>query len=300
MTTVGMLGLGIMGSAMSGHLLARGFDVVGYDPLPERAAALSAAGGHAEQSVEVLSRRCDFAITSLPSASAALDVCARVATSGPAGLTVVETSTLPMDVKQQCRRLLADARMTLLDCPLSGTGAQALERDLVVLGSGDEDAFEAVRPVLEAFARSVRYLGEFGRGSTMKFVANLLVAIHNVATAEAFALGERAGLDPAQILDVIQDGAGSSVIFEKRGLLMARRQYQPPSAKLSMFLKDVDVITAYAEELDLPTPMLSATRDLYRRAIDHGLADDDAAALLTVMGSDRIGSHHTPAQEDKA
>jgi L-threonate 2-dehydrogenase len=171
----------------------------------------------------------------------------------------------------------------LLDCPLSGTGAQARVRDVVVFGSGDEAAFERARTVMETFSRSVRYLGPFGSGSTMKLVANLLVAVHNAATAEAFALGEAAGLDPQQIYDTVRDGAGNSVIFEKRGQLMVDRAYRPATAKVSMFVKDTGLIADYAGRLGLDLPVLAATRPLYDRAVERGFADADAAALLETL-----------------
>lgn len=158
------MGLGIMGSALSGHLLARGFPVVGYDLSAQRVQELAAAGGTAARSVEEVATSADVVITSLPSADAAVDVCTALAAQAAARLVVVETSTLPHSTKDRCRQLLAEAGAELLDCPLSGTGAQALERDVVVYGSGDETAFESARPVMEAFSRSVRYLGTFGRG----------------------------------------------------------------------------------------------------------------------------------------
>jgi 3-hydroxyisobutyrate dehydrogenase-like beta-hydroxyacid dehydrogenase len=222
-------------------------------------------------------------ITSLPGSGPALEVCRELAAGAREGLVVVETSTLPHEVKDGCRDLIVAAGGELLDCPLSGTGAQALVRDVVVYGSGDEAAFERVRGVLETFSRSVRYLGPFGSGSTMKLVANLLVAVHNAATAEAFALGEAAGLDPQQIYDTIRDGAGNSVIFEKRGQLMVDRAYRPATAKISMFVKDTGLIADFADGLGLGLPLLEATRPIYDRAVAYGLADADAAALLETL-----------------
>ena len=288
MAAVGMIGLGIMGSAMSDHLLAAGHRVIGHDVAPDRAAVLSAHGGTAAGSAQDVARQADVIVTSLPSAAAAEQVVAALAQAAAPGLVVVETSTLPAQVKRSCRDRLAEVGSVLLDCPLSGTGAQALERDVVVYGSGEQSAFERARPTMEAFSRSVRYLGPFGRGTTMKYVANLLVAVHNVATAEAFALGERAGLAPDQIYETIRDGAGGSVIFDKRGRLMVERSYLPATAKMSMFVKDTDLIADYAAELDLPTPMLTATRDLYARAVQAGFADADAAALLELMGGGHL------------
>jgi putative dehydrogenase len=295
MTTAGLVGLGIMGSAMSGHLLDRGHAVVGYDVQDEAVDRFRRAGGVAVASVQQVAQRADVVITSLPAVDAALDVCAELAQGARPGLIVAETSTLPHEVKERCRAMLGEAGAQLLDCPLSGTGAQALERDVVVYGSGDEAAFERARPVLSAFSRSVRYLGPFGRGSTMKLVANLLVAVHNASTAEAFALGEAAGLDPQQIYDTIRDGAGNSVIFEKRGRLMVDRSYRPATAKISMFVKDVGLVREFAGKLGVETPMVDATRALYDRGVEMGLADADAAALLDVLSR-----AHRPETEERA
>jgi L-threonate 2-dehydrogenase len=281
--TTAVVGLGIMGSAIARHLLDAGHPVLGYDVDAARVRELEDHGGTALGSAREAAERADVVLTSLPGSGPALDVCRELAAGARDGLVVVETSTLPHAVKESCRELVAGAGGELLDCPLSGTGAQARVRDVVVYGSGDEAAFERVRDVLEVFSRSVRYLGPFGSGSTMKLVANLLVAVHNAATAEAFALGEAAGLDPRQIYDTIRDGAGNSVIFEKRGRLMVERAYRPATAKISMFVKDTGLIAEFADGLGLALPVLEATRPLYDRAVERGLADADAAALLETM-----------------
>ena len=285
-----VVGLGIMGSAMCRHLIDSGATVHGFDVDAGRVGELERLGGTGLTSARSAGEHADVVITSLPGSRAAIDVCVELADGAREGLVVVETSTLPHEVKEQCREVLGAVGAVLLDCPLSGTGAQAAVRDVVVYGSGDEAAFERARPVMETFSRSVRYLGPFGSGSTMKLVANLLVAVHNVATAEAFALGEAAGLDARQIYETIRDGAGNSVIFEKRGQLMVDRAYRPATAKVSMFVKDTGLIADFAERLGLDLPVLEATRPLYDRAVERGLADADAAALLETMGADRSDS----------
>jgi putative dehydrogenase len=286
-TTTAVVGLGIMGSAVARHLQDGGFAVLGYDVDAARVREFQDGGGTALASVREAAERADVVLTSLPGSGPALEVCRELAAAAREGLVVVETSTLPHEVKHACRELLGAAGGELLDCPLSGTGAQARVRDVVVYGSGDEVAFERVRPVLEAFSRSVRHLGPFGSGSTMKLVANLLVAVHNAATAEAFALGEAAGLDPQLLYDTIRDGAGNSVIFEKRGRLMVERAYRPATAKISMFVKDTGMIAEFAGGLGLELPVLAATRPLYDRAVERGPADADAAALLETVHEGR-------------
>jgi len=177
--TVGMIGLGIMGSAMAANLLKAGFRVVGYDPDVACRRRLARAGGIAVRSTEEVAASTTIIISSLPS-SKALELTSRAIKGGK---IVVETSTLPIPVKEAARRRLAAAGATLLDCPLSGTGAQAKTGDLVVFGSGMFSKYKKAIPVLKGFSRSQYHLGRFGNGSKMKFAANLLVAIHNVSTA---------------------------------------------------------------------------------------------------------------------
>jgi putative dehydrogenase len=146
--------------------------------------------------------------------------------------------------------------VTLLDCPLSGTGAQARAKDLVVYASGDRVACRRVAPIFSEFARAHYYVGPFGAGSRMKFVANLLVAIHNVAAAEALVLARKAGLDPALTLKVIADGAGSSRMLQVRGPMMLKSDYTKPTMKLDVWQKDMGIIADFAVETGSATPLL--------------------------------------------
>jgi len=198
--TVGMIGLGIMGSAMSANLMRAGFRVAGFDVLRRRRAEHKRAGGAAAKSPRDLAKRADLIITSLPSARALAEVAAELAASAKRGTVVIETSTLPIKAKEAARDVLAKRGVILLDCPLSGTGAQARVKDLLIYVSGDRSACRKIVPVLQGFTSANYYVGAFGAGSKMKFVANLLVAIHNVAAAEAMVLGMKAGLDPAMVL----------------------------------------------------------------------------------------------------
>jgi 3-hydroxyisobutyrate dehydrogenase-like beta-hydroxyacid dehydrogenase len=171
----------------------------------------------------------------------------------------------------------------MLDCPLSGTGAQAATRDLAVYASGDETAYARCRAVFAGFARVSDYLGEFGNGTRMKLVANLLVAVHNVASAEAMVLGMKAGLDPALISRVIAGGAGNSRIFELRSPLMVAGRYEPPTMKIEIWQKDMAIIADLARALGVPTPTFSATAPIYDAAIAAGMGGQDTAAVCTVL-----------------
>jgi 3-hydroxyisobutyrate dehydrogenase-like beta-hydroxyacid dehydrogenase len=280
---VGVIGLGIMGSAMSGSLIGAGFSVLGYDVLAARRTALSKAGGRAARSGRDLAAKAPIIITSLPSAEAWHSVAAELARAHHRDQIVIETSTLPIGVKEGARKLLAAEDITLLDCPLSGTGAQARVKDLAVYASGVRGAYRRCIPVFEAFARTHYFLGPFGAGSKMKFLANLLVAIHNVSTAEALVLGMKAGLDPATMVKVLGDGAGSSRMLQIRGAMMARNDYTDATMKVGVWQKDMRIITEFARELECPTPLFAATTAIYNAAMALGFAEADTASVCAVL-----------------
>jgi 3-hydroxyisobutyrate dehydrogenase-like beta-hydroxyacid dehydrogenase len=280
---VGVIGLGIMGSAMSANLVKAGFSVFGYDMLAARLAALKRAGGRPARSGQEVGKRVPVIVTSLPSAAALAEVSAQLAAAGHAGQIVIETSTLPIEVKQAARKRLAVRGITLLDCPLSGTGAQALTKDLVVLASGARSAYRKCIPVFEGFARAHYLIGPFGDGSKMKFIANLLVAIHNVAAAEAMVLGMKSRLDPAQVLKVISNGAGTSRMLEVRGPMMVKGDYSVATMKVAVWQKDMKIISEYARSIDCPTPLFLASAPFYTAAMAMGRGDEDTGSVCAVL-----------------
>ena len=280
---VGMIGLGIMGSAMAAGLMRAGFEVDGYDVLPAAARRLERGGGAAHSSVVGVARAARCLITSLPSGRSLLLACSAIARAGRRNLVVVETSTLPLDVKERARRILARAGIALLDCPLSGTGAQAKTGDLAVYASGSAAAYRRILPVLEAFSRAQYYLGAFGNGSKMKFAANLLVAIHNASAAEAIVLARRAGLSARKAVAILGDGAGASRMLQVRGPMMARRRYTPATMKNEVWQKDMKIIAAFARALRSPTPLFDASKPVYREALRRGFAKADTAAVAAVL-----------------
>jgi 3-hydroxyisobutyrate dehydrogenase-like beta-hydroxyacid dehydrogenase len=280
MTSVGMLGLGIMGGAYARHLIAAGFDVVGYDPLPVKRASLQRLRGRPLASPAAVAAQATRIVTSLPSVAAfefALFGRDGLARAARRGTIVIETSTLPVEVKERARRRLAALGVTLLDCPVSGTGAQAAAKDIVVYVSGERRACTHCRTILAGLSRSHYYCGEFGTGSKLKIIANLLVTIHNLSTAEAFVLAERAGVDAKLMYRVIGDGAGSSRMFELRGPMMLARRYQPPAMKVDIFQKDLAIIGKFATAVRCPTPLFSVAKRYHKAALQDYSMQDTAA-----------------------
>ncbi len=264
---VGIVGVGIMGSAIARNLIAAGSSVIGFDLAAQRRDELSAMGGTAARSTAEVADAAEVILTSLPSVVALDETVAAILAKPRQNVILAELSTLPIEAKQRAREGLAEAGIIMLDCPLSGTGAQAVTRDLVIYASGDRAAC----------------VGAFGNGSRMKFLANLLVAIHNVASAEAMVLGIKAGLDPAEIVKVIGSGAGTSRIFELRAPLMAKSDYQPPTMKIGIWQKDMEVIGDFAKSLGVATPLFAASAPIYNAAIGLGLAGEDTAAVCAVL-----------------
>lgn len=284
MKTIGVIGLGIMGSAMAENLCGAGLRVYGFDPLPAARGRLKKAGGLPLASAARVAAQAPVMITSLPSAAALHAVSREISEKGT---VVMDTSTLPIEEKERARDTLAKKGVALLDCPLSGTGAQARAKDLVVYASGDKAAFQKTVPFLKGFSRAHYYLGEFGNGSKMKFVANLLVAIHNVSAAEAFVLGMKAGLSPQQIYEVAGDGAGTSRMFQVRGPQMVAGRYDEATMKVEVWQKDMKIIGEFAMKHGVPTPLFNAAAAIYNAAMAQGFARDDTAAVCAVL--ERLG-----------
>ncbi|QRG05369.1 NAD(P)-dependent oxidoreductase [Xanthobacter dioxanivorans] len=283
---VGIVGLGIMGSAYARNLREGGFDVVGFDVAPAAQAALAAMGGTVAASPGDVAAQADVILIALASVDALKAVC-----GGPEGLVhtirpgvpVVEMSTFPLYAKDYCRDLFEAKGNPVLDCPVSGTGAQAAVRDLVLYASGEEAVVERLRPMFDGFARSTRYVGPFGSGTKLKFVANLLVTIHNLSTAEAVLMAHRSGLDLKMMFEAIRDGAGNSRMFEVRAPMMFEECYQPAGMKFEVYMKDLDLISDFARDMRVPTPLLAASIPFYVAALGAGRHADDTAGLYSVL-----------------
>jgi 3-hydroxyisobutyrate dehydrogenase-like beta-hydroxyacid dehydrogenase len=283
---VGFVGLGIIGSAFSKHLLAAGFEVCGYDTDAGRLALLRSRGGRPVESAARAAAESDVVVTALASYAAyeaAYFGAHGIAAGGARGLIVADVSTMPLERKNDARERLARHGIRMLDCPISGTGAQAEARDVAVYASGPQTDVRRAWPVLEGFARKVWEVGEFGAGSKLKYVANHLVTIHNAAAAEALTLGLKSGLEPQLMLQALSNGAGTSRMLEVRGPLMLADDYDAPTMKCDVYQKDIDIIGDFATRLRCPTPLFDASRGLYSAALAQGRDKQDTAAVCAVL-----------------
>ena len=277
---VGVIGLGIMGGSFATNLVAAGWRVVGYDIAPDRRRAMARAGVEIAADAADVARKAKTVITSLPSQKALAATVDTIVKAKVPRRVIVEASTFTLEDKSRAEAALRKAGHVMLDCPMSGTGAQAKVRDLVVYASGGSAEIKKLKPVFAGFTRAVHDVGVFGNGSRMKYVANLLVAIHNVASAEAMVLGIKSGLPPQLIFDLIKTGAGNSRVFELRAPMMVKNNYGEATMKMSVWQKDMDVIGGFAREIGVPTPMFDASSTIYTKARRSGHDDHDTASAL--------------------
>jgi 3-hydroxyisobutyrate dehydrogenase-like beta-hydroxyacid dehydrogenase len=274
--TVGIIGLGIMGGAMARALRAAGYAVHGYDPVTAPRSSTTA-----------VAERAPILITSLPSSAALEDAVEKVCRAQRRPRVLIEMSTLPLADKERARRRLARAGVAALDCPVSGTAVRLKERTWTIFASGDRRVFGRARPVLKVFADNIPYVGAYGNGTRMKFVANHLVAILNVASAEAIGFGRRMGLRPREVLDIFGPSpvVGTGVL-RLRGGLMVKRRYKPPTMKIEVWQKDMAIIGAMARKLRARTPLFDACGPVFTAALRQGYGDSDTASVYEVLKND--------------
>lgn len=284
--SIGVVGLGIMGGAMAETLLAHGYAVAGYDVAAAPRKRLRRAGGTVLASSTAVAARADVVITSLATSAALRDAAEKLAAAKPPRCRIViETSTLPLADKEAAMQRLKRARVTTLDCPISGTAVRMKEGVWTIFASGDERAFRQVESLLEVFTARVPYCGAYGNGTKLKYAANHLVAILNVATAESITFGRKMGLQPRQLLELFGPspiiGTG---VYRLRGAMMAARKYRPPTMKVEVWQKDMQVIGDMAKAVDCPTPLFTACVPLFNAAMAQGLAQSDTASVCEVLG----------------
>jgi 3-hydroxyisobutyrate dehydrogenase-like beta-hydroxyacid dehydrogenase len=281
--TVGIVGMGIMGGAFASNLVAAGYRVTGYDRNKKAIAAAKRAGVETVENAAIVAEAAPVILISLPRPDALHATVRDILRADTDHRVIVEMSTFKIADKEKAEKALRRAGHTMIDCPVSGTGAQAKARDLVFYASGDAGAIRRVTPMLESFGRHTYNVGKFGNGSRMKFVANLLVAINNVASAEAMVMGMKSGLPPQAIYDLIRGGAGNSRIFELRAPMMVKGRYDDVTMKIDIWQKDMDVIADFARTLKVKTPLFSATEAIYQKAMRSGLGEQDTAAVCAVL-----------------
>ena len=283
---IGVVGLGIIGSAISKHLLSSNNQVIGFDIDQTKSIKNNGKQLIICSSLEELLNSCEVIITCLPSEKSLSDTIDQLVSMNISTVkTIVEMSTLSIACKTKNKEKLNSLSTYLLDCPISGTGEQASQADIVIYASGNEQNYKEIKSIFSSFSKDCFFVGDFGNGSKIKLIANFLVSIHNVASAEAILLAEQTGINLDQIFEVISSGAGTSKIFELRAPMMMKREYKPATMKMNVWKKDMALIREFINLYNIPTPLFSATEELYKSASETGLEDEDTAAVYEILQS---------------
>lgn len=284
--TIGIVGLGLMGTAMSRKLMEAGHRVRGFDIDPARLDALAANGGESADSAGGAARGAGFVILSLLYAGDARAAClgeGGIAGAAAEGLIVIDTSTCGPD---DAERLGADLRregVGFLDASLSGSRNNVMEGGVVSVVGGEAADFEAARRVLGAFARPIHHVGPNGAGARTKLVINLVLGLTRLALSEGLVLGMKSGLDMERLLEVLKDSAAYSRAMDQRGERMIRADYDAPLSRVRQHHKDVRLILEEGRKVGAPMLLSSAHQQVLQAAELGGLADADTAAIIEVL-----------------
>jgi len=287
-SSVGFIGLGLLGHALAARLLAAGHTIVGYDLLADRMAPIVALGGMAARSVPDVAARTEAVCVVLPTLASVEDTILGpdgLASHARPGTVVIQMSTISPTLTERLARGVAARGLAFLDCPVSGTSAMVTRGDGIIIGGGEPAAFARARPILEAMLPRVVHVGPAGHAMLLKLVANLLVGVHSLAAAEALTMARRAGLDLDRALDVLTAGAASSRMLQVRGPMIVRDQF-PPQMKLDLFMKDLHLIQDAARAVGAPLPLTDVAERLYADVFRSGHGALDLAVVVKALGAD--------------
>ena len=286
METVGFVGVGKIGLPICENLIKSGYRVLGYRR--GSLAEFEKVGGVPARSAADVGAQTEIVLSCLPSSEALADVVAGpngLAKSARAGQIVVELGSHPVPDKEQYVAPLAAKGAAFIDGEVSGTPGMVAARKAVIYLAGDKDACQKAERVVGGFANSCLYFGKFGAASRVKLVNNLLVALNIAATAEAMALGLKAGVDVDLMIKAIATGSGGSTQFGIRAPWMAQRRFQPAQGTAAALQHYFDMIGDFARSVGVATPMLDRAVELYDKFIEMGLAEQDVAAMVDVIGA---------------
>jgi len=287
MSTIGIVGLGLLGHAIASRLIKAGHTVIGFDVLPDRVSALTAMGGTPASSAAAVAQSAEAVCTLLPSlatAEAAILGAGGILAGARPDLAVIQMSTISPTLTERLAREVTARGLGFLDCPVSGTSSMVERGDGIFFAGGDRALFERWQPVLESVLARAVLVGRVGQAMVLKLVANLLVALNSAAAAEALTLARKAGLDLPLALDVLNASAGASSMLKVRGPMIVRGEF-PAQMKLDLFMKDIHLMQEAATAVGAPLPFTDLAERLYAAAQAQGHGGEDLAVVVTALDS---------------
>lgn len=285
MKRIGIIGVGLLGSAVASRLLKGGFVVAAYDTRPEQVKALQAQGLIAAASIAEAAAEADAVFTILPSLESVettiLGTGGLIETA-PQNCTVIQMSTVSPNLTRRLGNAVAAKTLGFLDAPMSGTSAMVERGDCAIFVAGDRSRAEACQPIFDAIARKTHYVGDAGMASLAKLATNLLVGLNTAALAEALVLGAKGGLAPGVLVEILKESAGASKMVDVRGPLMVSHRFDA-QMKVDLFLKDFKLILEEGRRLEVPLPLTSVTQQLATATAVAGRGEEDLAAIVTTF-----------------
>ena len=285
MKRIGFLGLGIMGKAMAANLIKAGFDVTVWNRNTDKCADLITLGARQGSTPKDVAANCDVTFAMVSDPEAALALC-----QGPdgviagigAGRGYVDMSTVDDGTSKTIAALISQAGGRFLEAPVSGTKKPAEDGTLIILAAGDQSLYDDVKPAFEVMGKMSPYLGDVGQGANMKLVVNMMMGGMLSIFSEGMSLGQKAGLDGQQILDIVDAGAMSNPMFKGKGAMLLNENYTT-SFPLKHMQKDMRLAVALGDQLEQPLPSAAIANEAFKQAIKAGFANDDIAAVYKVI-----------------
>ena len=283
---IGVIGLGLMGTAMSQKLMQEGHRVYGFDIDQSRLDVLAENGGAPASSAAEAAEDAQFVIISLLYSHVVRETClgdGGIASVARDGLIIIDTSTASPDDSEKLGEDLRAKKIGFLDASLSGSRNNVLDGQIVSVVGGEESDFEAAQPILGAFARSIHHMGPNGAGARTKLVINLVLGLTRLALSEGLVLGMKSGLEMEGLLEVLKDSAAYSKAMDQRGPRMIHADYDNPLSRIKQHHKDVRLMLEQGQKLGSPMLLSSVHQQVLQAAELGGLADADTAAIIEVF-----------------
>ena len=276
---VGLIGIGLLGSAIAERLVAANFDLIGFDADTSRREFLDSIPGKWAADPIVLASQCDLIILSLPDSDVVTKVIQSIESSLTPGTVVIDTTTGEPTSVEEIGRRLADRNVHYLDATIAGSSQQCRLGEVVVLAGGDKGVYESCRDIFAAIASKRFYLGPCGAGSRMKLVVNLAIGLNRAVLAESLSFAAAMGFELQEALDVLMATPAHSRIMDTKGRKMVQGDFTP-QARLRQHLKDVKLILNAASEQDINLPLSDIHHDLLQSLNEQGHGDDDNSVII--------------------
>lgn len=282
---IGFIGLGIMGKPMAGHLIDAGYELVVHNRNRDAVDELVGKGAAEAHSGKEVAEQSDIVITMLPDSPDVESVAlgeGGIIEGAHEGLILVDMSTIAPSVTTQVGEVLAEKGVKSLDAPVSGGDIGAQNATLSIMVGGDDDTFNAVKPLFDIMGQSAILCGPLGAGQTVKACNQILVAVTIAGVSEALTMGTKAGVDPIKIVQVLSGGLARCGVLENRGERMVNGDFDP-GFRIRLHYKDLNIIQKTSNDFGVPLPVTSEVFELFKTAMVKGRGELDHSGLLTVV-----------------